>query len=325
MPGWHDANAGGNAGDAPSQSKIEYRVTTVGITHMRIDEYDLVRREKADVVPSPGKCIYCYEVRKPEELTDEHVLPYALAADTLIFEKSCCKDCQKEITRYEQNVLRHQLGAFRAQVDAPTRKPKDRIKEVVIHFIEVDDEARQIRDLGKRTIPIEKAPLVINLWQSPPARILQENVSRPDQPWTYYVKSEVDALNNQIRQETGANHVAMSLGKVDKLHYQRFLAKTAHAFVSANIGPDAFEPCLTDIILNRSDDIGQHVGDMPGVHEFAENPENTLQISMGRLTNGPAEGYIAVYLQLYPSIKSPEHVIIVGKPKEDLDLRYPDA
>jgi len=308
-----------------SQSEIELRAIARGIRQMRVDEYDLEKREKADVVPSPGKCIYCYEVRKAEELTDEHVLPYALAADTLVFEKSCCKDCQREITRYEQKVLRHQLGAFRAQVDAPTRKPKDRIKEVVIQFIEVDDEAKQIRDLGKKTIPIEKAPLIINLWQSPPARILQENVSRPDQPWTYFVNSEVDALNNQVREETGANHVAMSLGKVDKLLYQRFLAKTAHAFVSAKIGPDSFEPYLTDIILNRSDDVGLYVGDIPGAHEFAENPESTFQISMGRLTKGPAEGYIAVYLQLYPSIRSPEHVIIVGKPTVDLDLRYPDA
>jgi hypothetical protein len=40
---------------------------------------------------------------------------------------------------------------------------------------------------------------------------------------------------------------------------------------------------------------------------------------MGRLIEGPAAGCIAVYLQLYPSIKSPEHVIIVGKPLVDLD------
>jgi hypothetical protein len=289
---------------------------------MRIDEFDLEKREKAEVVPSPGKCIYCYEVLPPEKLTDEHVIPYALAADTLIFEKSCCTVCQKEITRFEQNVLRHQLGAFRAQVDAPTRKKKDRLKEVVIHFIEVDDEANQIRDLGKRTIPIEKAPLVINLWQSPPPRIQQETVSRPDQPWTYFVKSEVDALNKQIREETGANHVAMSLGNVNRVHYLRFLAKTAHAFVSANIGPDSFEPYLTDVILNKTDDVGLYVGDVPGVHEFAENHESTLQISMGRLTAGPAAGSIAVYLQLYPSLKSPEHMIIVGKPLIDMDLKY---
>ncbi|KJS20640.1 MAG: hypothetical protein VR78_01265 [Hoeflea sp. BRH_c9] len=292
---------------------------------MRVDEFDLEQREKAPIAPSPGKCIYCYEILPPEELTDEHVIPYALAADTLIFEKSCCTVCQKEITRYEQNVLRHQLGAFRAQVDAPTRKKKDRIREVVIHFIEVDDEANKIRDLGERTIPIERAPLIINLWQSPPARILEETVSRPDQPWTYFVESEVNALNKQVREETGANHVAMSLGNVNKVKYQRFLAKTAHAFVSAKIGPDAFEPFLTDIILNRSDDVGLYVGDMPGVHEFAENPENTLQMSMGRLTTGPAAGSIAVYFQLYPSIKSPAHVIIVGKPLVDLDLVFPEA
>lgn len=290
---------------------------------MRIDEFDLEQREKAAIVPSPGKCIYCYEILTPEKLTDEHVIPYALAADTLIFEKSCCKTCQAEITRYEQTVLRQQLGAFRAQVDAPTRKPKDRVKSVDIHFVEVDGNAQKMRDLGTKSFPIDDAPMILNLWQFPPAKIFRVPNAHADRPWTYFREAEIEAISNQVRKDTGAVHLAVGLGQINRMKYQRFLAKTAHAFVAAQIGPDAFEPFLTDFILNRTDNGDQFVGDIYGVHEFNTKPENTLQISMGRLTEGPAEGLIAVYLQLYPSINSPEHNIIVGKPLIDMDERYP--
>lgn len=291
---------------------------------MRIDEFDLEKREKAAVVLSPGKCIYCYESLPPEKLTDEHVIPYALAADTLIFEKSCCKVCQTEITRYEQTVLRQQLGAFRAQVDAPTRKLKDRVKSVDVDFVEVNGNAEKMRDLGTKSFPIEDAPLILNLWQFPPAKVFQVANPYADRPWTYFRASEIEAISKQVREETGAVHIAVGLGQVNRVKYQRFLAKTAHAFVATNIGPDAFEPCLADIILNRTENGDQFVGDVYGVHEFKTKPENTLQISMGMLIEGPAKGYIAVYLQLYPSIKSPEHVIIVGKPLIDMDLKYPE-
>lgn len=190
---------------------------------MKLSEYDLEKREKADAIPSPGKCIYCYRVFNPEELTDEHVIPYALAADTLIFLKSCCQNCQKEITRYEQGVLRHQLGAFRAQIDAPTRKMKDRAKALEVHFVEINENAEVIRDLGTKQIPIDEAPVIVNLWQSPPARIFQSGLTEPDGPWSHFVRSEIDALNNKVRAETGAVHVAMRLGRVNKLQYQRFL------------------------------------------------------------------------------------------------------
>jgi len=289
---------------------------------MRIDEFDLEKREKAAVVPSPGMCIYCYEVLPPEKLTDEHVIPYALGADILIFEKSCCTICQKEITRYEQTVLRQQLGAFRAQVDAPTRKLKDRVKSIDIHFVEVDSNETKMRDLGTKSFPIEDAPLILNLWQFPPAKIFQVSTKHADRPWSYFRKAEIDAISRQVREETGAAHLAVGLGQINRVKYQRFLAKTAHAFVSAKIGPDAFDPYLTDIVLNRTENGDQFVGDIYGVHEFQTQPENTLQISMGRLTDGPAAGSIAVYLQLYPSIESPEHVIIVGKPLVDLDMVF---
>ncbi|MHC2567800.1 hypothetical protein [Rhizobium leguminosarum] len=163
---------------------------------------------------------------------------------------------------------------------------------------------------------------MINLWQSPPPAILRESFRRPSQPWAFSDTAAVDALCKQVAKEEGAKHgIAMSIGKVNRMHYLRSLAKTAHAYAAAELGLDAFEPFLCDVILNKSDDLETYVGDMPGIGPFAFDPEHTLQISLGEADSGDAGEYIVVRIQLYPSIRSPEHLIVVGKAKEDIGAR----
>ena len=139
---------------------------------MKVSVYDLNERNGTRY-PSPGVCIYCYV--ETENLTDEHVVPYALGANSFILEKSCCLACQKIIQPYEQDVLKKQLGAFRAQIGAPSRKRKkgDTIAEVVsFEFFEMNDDLEKVRSLGKRNIPIDDAPIAVGLWSSPPPRMV---------------------------------------------------------------------------------------------------------------------------------------------------------
>ncbi|WP_428427305.1 HNH endonuclease [Pararhizobium sp.] len=291
---------------------------------MQLSEYDYGKYETHPKISSPGKCIYCYRVFPPEKLTDEHVIPYALGANTMIFLKSCCEECQGKINPYEQSVLKHQLGVFRAQVEAPSRNKKDRPTDANIQFFEVDESMTLVRDLGHRIIPLADAPLMFNLWQSPPPRILEETVIRPSKPWTFVEKEVAVPLCRKIADETGSLHVAMKVGDVNRLNYLRSLAKTAHAFTAAKVGLDAFEPCLSDIILNRSDDVDMYVGDIPGIGPFETHLAQTMQISLGGIPDGPAEGYMVVRIQLYPSLGSPEHLIVVGRPLKDIAALFPD-
>src|SRR3546814_12589159 len=91
---------------------------------MRLDVHELYKSENIRL-PPPGQCIYCGNSKS--NLRHEHVIPYALAANTMILEKSCCETCQNVIQRYEQEVLKKQLGVFRTQVDAPSRSRKKEI------------------------------------------------------------------------------------------------------------------------------------------------------------------------------------------------------
>lgn len=246
---------------------------------MKLGVHELYKSDNIRL-PSPGRCIYCGDEKS--ELRDEHVIPYALAANTMILEGSCCEICQNIIQRYEQEVLKKQLGIFRAQVDAPTRsRRKDRITHVDVQFMEVDVSGRPLRDLGVRSIAVADLPLAIHLWQSPMPRRLRSRL-KPEKeqgrPWSFVDSDGINALCQKVRDETGAQHVAYMSGQVSRLHYLRSLAKTAHAFASAQYGVDAFEPYLLDLILCRSDDVAEFVGDDPFEAPVDHQEKHTLQI-----------------------------------------------
>jgi len=289
---------------------------------MKLDVHELYE-SKTIRLPSPGQCIYCGD--KEAKLRDEHVIPYALAANMMILEKSCCETCQNIIQRYEQEVLKKQLGIFRAQVDAPSRtKKKDRATHVDLQFMEVDDTGQPMKDLGIRSIPLDELPIAVHLWQSPMPRRLRDPVThRQEQgrPWSFADRDGINTLCNKVREETGANHVAYKSGEVSRLHYLRSLAKTAHAFAAARCGLDAFEPYLLDLILCRSDDVAEFVGDDPFDVPVEDTDSHTLQIFLGEAIGGEEEGLIAARFQLYPTLGSPAHLVVVGKARIDIQKR----
>lgn len=286
---------------------------------MKLEVYELYKSEPIRL-PSPGRCIYCGD--RKAGLRNEHVIPYALAANAMILEKACCETCQNIIQRYEQEVLKKQLGIFRAQVDAPSRtKRRNRINRVEVQFVEIDDNGLFIRDLGTRSIPVDELPLAIHLWQSPMPRRLRGPVTVSQEygkPWSFADRKGMDTLCGKIREETGANHVAYKSGQVSRQHYLRSLAKTAHAFAAAQYGLDSFEPYLLDLILCRSDDLAEYVGDDPFDPPVEEAEGHTLQIFLGEPIGGPERGLIVARFQLYPSLRSPAHLVVVGKSKTEV-------
>ncbi|MEV8642365.1 HNH endonuclease [Mesorhizobium ciceri] len=285
---------------------------------MKLTEIDMGRHETQKVTP-PGCCIYCGST---EELTDEHVVPFALAANSVIYLDASCKACAAIIQRYEQDVLRKQLGVFRAQVDAPTRNKKARVQNADVHFFEIDDMGRQIRDLGSRNFPVGELPLTLNLWQLPEARILRPDAVAGDdygRAWSFTEMAVTDRINRTVAQQTGSKHVAMKLGDVNRSNFLRFLAKTAHAFAVMTLGPNSFRPFLADVILKRSDDLTQFVGGGFPAAPHEVDPAHTTLLSLGSPDAGPAKGLIAIRLQFWHELKTPAYIVMVGEPIRSLD------
>ena len=291
---------------------------------MLLTEYDIEDRPVRRL-PSPGKCIYCRT--HGVELTDEHVVPYAIGMNVTILEKSCCMACQRTIQPYEQKVLRSQLGAFRAMVEAPTRRKKDRPTSVTLPFMSTDAVGRPLRDLGTRQFPLKEAPLILNLWRSPPPRILGlpiDPASAEGRPWGFVEREVANKIIESVSRETGSPHVGMILGQVDRKAYLRTIAKTAHAYAAAELGVESFEPFLTDLVLNRSDDLGQLVGDLEGISSIEGRSEHSFKIALGEIPEnanaGP--GLVMVAMQLWAELGTPQHVVVVGRTLVDMQAHF---
>ncbi len=286
---------------------------------MKLQEFDLDRYEKR-VIATLGLCIYCSQVLPPDKLTDEHVIPYALGHNTLVFQKSSCKPCAAIIQQYEQEVLKKQLGTFRLQVAAPSRtKVKDRPTIVELSFAEVDDQGVFLRDLGTRSFRLEDAPLALNLWQLPEPRLFSDDAddgSDHGRPWSYVEMPAASRIIDKVRDETGARNVAMKIGEVNRSHFLRFLAKTAHAFAVAELEIDGFIPCLTDIILDRDDDMSNYVGGTFPTTGGQITPDVTTLMSVGGVGD-----LVAVRIQFYHVLGSPAYAVVVGRENENTAAR----
>jgi hypothetical protein len=121
-------------------------------------------------------------------------------------------------------------------------------------------------------------------------------------------------LARAVAAETGANHVAARVAINRREDFLRFLAKTAHAYAVFELGIGSFRPLTTELILNRDDDLAQFVGGCPYEASIDSSPANMTEITVGRVGNGPAAGYTAVRIRLYPMMGTPAHMVIVGAP-----------
>lgn len=116
-----------------------------------------------------GFCIYCGETT-PENLTDEHAIPDALAGNKVL-RKACCIDCQKTINPFEQRFLRQTLGLLRAFADLPRQRKAKRppvqptlrgeqvpINSVKIPLVMVSPRHRPVWEEGKLRSDIAASP-----------------------------------------------------------------------------------------------------------------------------------------------------------------------
>ena len=71
-----------------------------------------------------NRCIYCGSDAAP--LTDEHIIPLALAGDATILPNASCLVCAEITGKLEGYCLRGMLGNLRITIGAPTRRPKER-------------------------------------------------------------------------------------------------------------------------------------------------------------------------------------------------------
>lgn len=77
--------------------------------------YDKITRVPTYRYRAAGKCIYC---GCTEQLTDEHIVPFALGGN-LVLPTASCVACADRTKKYEQRTLRATLGNVRIRHNFP--------------------------------------------------------------------------------------------------------------------------------------------------------------------------------------------------------------
>lgn len=279
---------------------------------MKTIELDMTLNQRQEY-PSPGQCIYCGDASAV--LTDEHITPYAIGGNGVIFRKASCKPCARTINDgFEQYVLRTLWGPFRRRIHAPSRKkPKAETRTLVFKLM--DDFGDEGAERVTLEVPIEKVPLHVPLWTLPLPGIMtgeQPSSEIKGRAWTRLRSKEGDTYIAEVKAMTShPGPIGLHVADVDAAKLLRFLIKTAHAHAIAELGLDAFTPFAPDLILGRSDHYCHFVGCSGEVSEPLQT-DKVIELGHGSY-RGIETSLVIVRMRVFGFYGTPEYYVVVGE------------
>lgn len=237
----------------------------------------------------PGECIYC---GKNSELSEEHVVPFALGGNMVIPAGSCA-ECAKITSRFERSVLRGFMYPARIVGRFPTRRPKKRPTELPLRVLRGDDATDE-------SLPIAEHPGILVLpLLSPPHEIYggptPTGASVVGLETLVFGKNVVDIIRD--REATGIQGQT----DLDVTAFGRLLAKIAYGFAVFELGMlDRRHVPILPIILGQSDKISKWVGSVPFTHAVdTAGPLHSLSLQFKPDDDGSGYGRLVARVRLF--------------------------
>jgi hypothetical protein len=191
--------------------------------------------------PSFGECIFCGALARDAELTDEHIVPFSLGGNAVIL-KASCKRCSAETSKLEHELGRKVYWDFRAHVNAPTRRKKERPTELLFTFSIAGGERQT------KTVPIGHHPYftAMPVWGLP-GLFEGRPIDAPFQEYKAHVFywippniKEILALDDGVLAE-----IPFPEFRIDHTRFARAIAKIGYCQAVAQLGLDR---CRTSIL-----------------------------------------------------------------------------
>jgi hypothetical protein len=130
------------------------------------------------------QCIYCGD--RLGKLGDEHIVPYALARNSLVLPAASCRQCETITGRIEQTCLRRTLGNIRLRFGAPTRNKKDRKPTLRLQRVRFSADGALGVTLDGLDIPASAAPMFFIALLLDRPGILQNLALGTPLPWNWF-------------------------------------------------------------------------------------------------------------------------------------------
>jgi hypothetical protein len=248
-----------------------------------------------------GRCIYCGAVGV--ELTEEHIIPFALAGRAVLPAASC-KTCEKETGRMEQHCCHTMLNRMRFYLKIPSKKHGRKQRPIKFTFIDHNDVQRTV------WIPVAENPLGLLLPTFPPMRHLSNEhpASWQNEPeighWRYGPPdAEAQALMAKHRAKAASTDL-------DALLFARQVAKIGFAFAAAESGIESFTPVITDLILGKSANWHRFVGS--GLTTVPLNSRNELHSILVENYDIRGVTYHMATVTLFSRFGAPSYSVALG-------------
>lgn len=258
-------------------------------------------------------CIYCGE---KENLSDEHIIPFALGGNWLL-PKSSCRECSQLTSEFERTCLRIILGPTRLHLNFPTRRKKTRPSKLSLKM-KYNKEDKDWVDID---VQQEDYPFIIGLPQ-------------------YGLPDEISGLITVDHRDSGTKSIWVRGGNLHnntnayleficrkyrmaavmptmnlKTHeFCLMLTKIAHAYTIAEVGINSFKPFLSTMICraDTSNSI-QYVG---GLLAAEPRSKNLHEVSFdSSLNTNP--NIISVRIRLLAFLEAPTYYVAVGRKHEN--------
>lgn len=196
--------------------------------------------------------------------------------------------------------------------DMPTRRPKERPQHLPLKVKYPTSTDWQIAYVDRSICPFL---ILLPLYPLPDAVTCSENVENRSAATTTFwtreggFREDRDTHLQCLCEMLGATEV-MPTGTVNTETFCLTLAKVAHSFASAELGINAFEPSLCDMIRNR--DLSNRAMFIGG-GEGNELPSAELhEIGFDREIGIDVEA-IVVRVRLFAALGTPTYFIAVGR------------
>ena len=243
-----------------------------------------------------GACIYC---GTDTDLSDEHVIPFALDGNIALV-KASCPASAKETAKFEGTVARTIFGNIRMRYGFPTRRKKARLDKLPL-IIEQGGVVETIE------VSIDQHPAVTPILYFEPCGILS-GYAGPERP----VRIRALANPGVTPENLGVDSFHIDLNPSVE-QFRRFLAKIAHCFAVLCLGRDGFTPWLVPLILAGEGDTESLIGGDVEFPESTARPDRSnvhqmlLRIYETKTHGSVCVAHIALFANWFP-VDAPERM-----------------
>ncbi len=252
-----------------------------------------------------NQCIYC---GSKDDLTNEHIIPYALQGNWVL-PKSSCKKCAAMTSDFERKILRHPLMPVRVATNMPTRHPKKRQSSFGIKVVKEGKTE-------ERMVSIDDHLALLFLPLLPPAAYIDdrnytsgidiigtETIIFGDDPITLMKKLEVESISVTSTYQYTA--------------FLRMIGKIAYALSVAEFGLSVFAepPFILPAIKGEVDNLGMWIGSDD--YEFKVEKQGALHAVACGVSEWRGEKLIVAKVKLFANTRpSPMgYEVIIGRAK----------